>query len=622
MKIRRLGSAFLFIIAAGATATAPAAATERVERLDPPALDLDAVVTGVAAMAPAPSGWTRRTQLVWNEAKRDLERRAYEAWRGPAEAGLTFRWTPASLADDRSGRIEGRGAMVWSPPGVAALDADAALATYSGEMRDGRRDGWGVYRHVSGFAYKGEWRAGEMHGQGTLALANGDHYKGGFAHGRLHGAGRYVDAEGVVYEGEFFEGRAEGEGLVRRPDLQVYRAIWRDGVEMPGSRRIVAEAPVRDAALDDEFRVGVIVDSPPPSENPEWGIDRSDIAAYASHADGEALIVEPASQRIMDVWDGAAPIHLFQREAFGCLADGGFLGIRETDLRPVKLVFEFDNRSRDDVRIVSAEIAVASSRTIPRPMLQIYSGVESAGDGGRAKFDPTFLLENYGWGPISSGALTASFIGPDGAPVGQPFSYDVSGLETAQTIDMTDALRALGADVGAMQRGFACDHPAEYDEAEMNAATQACRDKLKRSGAFGARGDAAQIEFRRIVVPIAGTVDYGWAASRGRERRRTAPFEGTLSLGDLDFQVAEMGEGGEPEDIGSRAFVFRLDERDYRMRVRLRDTVPAGVTARWRLGFEAEKSSAHEFRMLFELSDGRVIASRPVKLTYVRPRAR
>lgn len=598
------------------------AAAEEAERLAPPVFDLDAAAKGGAPEAAEAAGWTRRTQLVWNDAKRDLERRAYEAWRSAAEAGLVFHWTPTDPAADRPGRVTGRGLMIWRRAGAASYDADAVVATYQGEMRDGRRNGAGVYRHASGFSYDGAWRDGRMDGQGALAFANGDHYVGGFAAGRLHGEGRYVDAEGVVYEGAFRDGRPEGEGLVRRPDDLIYRAVWKGGAEAPGTRRVLAEAQTLNAALDDEFRIGVVVESPPVTGSDDWGAHPADVAAYRSEANGETLVVTPASSRIMGVWRGEAPIHLLDGEEFGRFGDGGFLGIGEEDLKPVNLIFEFDNRSREDARIVKAEIAVAWSATDAQPMLQVYRGLEAGGADGRPKFDPTFLIENYGWGPVADGAATMRFVGADGAPVPTPFAYDLGGLETERRIDMTDALAALGADVGMMRAGFACDTPEDYDEAAMKVATAACAARLKATGAFGALADVFRIEFRRIVAPVAGEVEYGWRAQKGRTRRQTARFETTLSLGELDFQVAEMGEGGDPEDLASKAFKFRLDERDYRMRVRLRDTVPAGVTARWRLPFEAEKNSDHEFRMLFELSDGRVISSRPIRLTYLRPRTR
>lgn len=49
---------------------------------------------------------------------------------------------------------------------------------YEGEIKNGLREGWGIYHYRNGALYEGEWMEGKKHGVGIMKYANGDRYEG------------------------------------------------------------------------------------------------------------------------------------------------------------------------------------------------------------------------------------------------------------------------------------------------------------------------------------------------------------------------------------------------------------------------------------------------------------
>ncbi len=50
--------------------------------------------------------------------------------------------------------------------------------TYTGEWKDGKKNGQGTYTFANGDTYAGEWSGDKKNGQGTYTFANGDTYSG------------------------------------------------------------------------------------------------------------------------------------------------------------------------------------------------------------------------------------------------------------------------------------------------------------------------------------------------------------------------------------------------------------------------------------------------------------
>ncbi len=609
-------------IAAAAMVSFAALQTKAAERLGARAGPAPFLQTSPEA---APEGWIRRTQLVWIEEDATLERRTYEMWRSAAEAGLTFTWHPADIQSDQVGRVSGQGRVVWRRIDAADYDPKGIIATYEGALEDGLPHGQGVYSRQNGLVYRGAWRRGLMHGAGEISLPNGDHYKGPFRNGAPHGDGAYVDAEGVIYQGGFANGLRDGDGLVRRPDDLVYKATWRAGAELAETREEVTTPDLRYAALEDEVVVRVTVENLYNATEQNYLGVSGDISTFRTSADGDVLTVRPGSPRVLDVWKGRAPIHLKHIEETQRGGGGGFLGIKPIDLKPASLVFEFENRSRDDMKIVGAYLDVAKSIGDRAPMLQVSRGMDLDCGGVRPHFDPAFRLENYGWGPVETGNLSLQIVDERGSPFEAPYDFDISGLDGVNEVSLVRQLRALGVNPDRIQRGFDCSNLANAndrtDEGQPTPALKrACAAVLADSGAFGRLAPAIEIADERAFANILGSMRYAWRDHKGQSRNRTASFKTRLSLGEIVFNLAECGEGGEPEDLADKPYKFQLDRENYRIRVGLRDTVPAGVSARWRIRLDADKNSTNQFRMVFNLADGRRIASRPIDLMLIRPR--
>ena len=67
-----------------------------------------------------------------------------------------------------------------------AFDAEGNLI-YTGEWKDGKRDGYGTEYRSGAVRYAGEWKEDRYNGKGTLTLANGTVLSGLFADGKAQG---------------------------------------------------------------------------------------------------------------------------------------------------------------------------------------------------------------------------------------------------------------------------------------------------------------------------------------------------------------------------------------------------------------------------------------------------
>ncbi|MFT5760159.1 MAG: hypothetical protein ACI9LM_004943 [Alteromonadaceae bacterium] len=86
--------------------------------------------------------------------------------------------------------------------------------SYTGEWRDGKRNGKGVFTWSDGSKYTGEWRDSERDGEGFLTWANGNKYTGEWRSRKRDGYGVYTWADGSKYTGEWRRGKMEGEGTL------------------------------------------------------------------------------------------------------------------------------------------------------------------------------------------------------------------------------------------------------------------------------------------------------------------------------------------------------------------------------------------------------------------------
>lgn len=99
---------------------------------------------------------------------------------------------------------------------------------YDGDWEDNLPSGKGQYFSDS-FKYGGEWLQGWIHGFGRMDFSNGDIYEGYFCEGKKCGQGLYQFANGNVYEGEFFDDQINGLGVFTFSDGNRYEGEFLNG---------------------------------------------------------------------------------------------------------------------------------------------------------------------------------------------------------------------------------------------------------------------------------------------------------------------------------------------------------------------------------------------------------
>ena len=61
---------------------------------------------------------------------------------------------------------------------------------YSGDLKNGRRHGWGICAFADRSYYEGEWEQDQMHGEGKYVRPDGSTYEGYWANNLQNGFGR------------------------------------------------------------------------------------------------------------------------------------------------------------------------------------------------------------------------------------------------------------------------------------------------------------------------------------------------------------------------------------------------------------------------------------------------
>jgi hypothetical protein len=121
-----------------------------------------------------------------------------------------------------------------------------------------------------------------------------------------------------------------------------------------------------------------------------------------------------------------------------------------------------------------------------------------------------------------------------------------------------------------------------------------------------------------MVAAVAGVLEYEWSDAAGTTHTRSSPFREILSLGMVNGAL-ECGDGASVKRVASHPLALKVDQAGYRIAVPFKDSVAAGRVARYALSLIATRASEHDFTFVLQLSDGRIIRSRPVNLLYFLP---
>ncbi len=143
----------------------------------------------------------------------------------------------------RQGFKEGRGTLEMRDG--SAIEAD---------FRDGEITGAGVRRWPTGKVYEGEFEEGEFHGQGRMVLPSGEQYVGDFVRNRRHGTGELTLADGTVFQGRFEMHKKHGAGTEYTANGTVFTGSWVAGLRDGPGKLAYAGGEV----LEGTWRGGVL----------------------------------------------------------------------------------------------------------------------------------------------------------------------------------------------------------------------------------------------------------------------------------------------------------------------------------------------------------------------------
>ena len=121
--------------------------------------------------------------------------------------------------DMLNGKQEGYGIQIWEDG-----------AKYEGEWKNGKTNGYGIFYHPDGDIYKGYWKDNEHNGFGIYVYVNNKKsYNGYFVNNVFEGDGHYIKKDGTEYMGSFNKGKKNGLGKYLFEDGRSYTGFWENG---------------------------------------------------------------------------------------------------------------------------------------------------------------------------------------------------------------------------------------------------------------------------------------------------------------------------------------------------------------------------------------------------------
>ena len=119
----------------------------------------------------------------------------------------------------RDNKKQGKGVYIWSDG-----------ARFTGDFADDQASGKGLWEFASGDKYEGDVLNAVMVGKGVLVSRDGSRYEGTFADGKPHGRGTYVFANGDKYEGGIVSGKKSGKGTYVSKNGDRFQVMFVDDV--------------------------------------------------------------------------------------------------------------------------------------------------------------------------------------------------------------------------------------------------------------------------------------------------------------------------------------------------------------------------------------------------------
>jgi rhodanese-related sulfurtransferase len=110
-------------------------------------------------------------------------------------------------------------------------------AIYVGELKEGKKCGYGVASFPGGASYRGQWRDDCFQGRGTYTFPDGRVHSGDMFASQFLGLGVATFPDGRRHEGCFARGQRHGLGIAYRADCSIEHQGWWQNDLFVGSRK-------------------------------------------------------------------------------------------------------------------------------------------------------------------------------------------------------------------------------------------------------------------------------------------------------------------------------------------------------------------------------------------------
>lgn len=564
--------------------------------------------------APATAEYATQVQVFFDAESGQTLRQVVRVVDPEPDLGLGFRWHPAkgnAAPLDATGRAQGAGRVIWRMEGLSAHDPRAWHHSYEGEMLAGRFHGEGRLRWRDGREMRGTFQGGQLQGPGLLRDGAGNIIEAAFVAGVAQGAGIYRARAGWVWRGGFVDGVMQGAGEMTEAGGRRYSMVMQAGQPASAPPQGLAAHPLvaglrpaqGGASMADRAEMSIAVDERLSAQ--QWG-------PYISRPDGDRVFIHPASEPMIDIWEGN-----FTNWVRGTLAES--LPEDWADSHALALVdLEMDSGSRGTLDSLSVRVEASAPHL--RPLIASKSHI------GCVPFQPSFAFLNHGWGMVDNPRLRLRFANPDALDFMEPSQTEAStrwvdvaldGFDAATDVDLRAALNVLGADTSGLAAArFPCPDTRAWDQ---------CISDAIGTGLFGELGPyVAQTYYGKLLTTTAlAELTYDWTDFAGDVTTETRHFDVPVSLGILEIQtsMAECGAGGAwPTEAPQFHDVeLAVDGVDYTIDLPLRGNRTIEYLE-YGLKLYAERSSMHLFQVAAQFSDGSVRMTPTTLFYFLHPR--